>query len=271
MCFLEVNKYILLKFSILFLFIFYIQFSSAQDFIAQKIEDFPLKANQFIGVDKFDGVYYIKENTLFKKNEERVVEYKDFQLGDIYHVDLINPLQITLFYKESNTAIILDNRLNELKRISFDRLVDYKMVDFCTTANEQSLWIFNADLQQLEIFNYQREKTELKTIPITEDVINQKSNFNFCWLQTKNGIYQFNVYGSLIKKIDVKFDNFVIYKNKLLLISKKGESFYFNQKDGNLTSLKLPKIEFNQVHLNNEKLYLYDGKRIHIYQITPNN
>ena len=261
----------MIKFIFLFISLFVVNKNFAQDYIVQKISSVPLEATQFVGVDKFDNMYYVKQNTLYKKNGEQLVEFKDLQLGDIYYVDLLNPLQITLFYKEANTTLILDNRLNELKRISFDRLADYKLVDFCTTANDQSLWIFNADLQELEIFNYQRQKTELQTLPIAEEVLHQKSNFNFCWLQTTSGLYQFNTYGSLIKKIEKVFDVLEVYKNNILLINKDGESYYFNQKQNKLNTLKLPKIEFNQVHLNDEKLYLYDGEMIHIYQITPNN
>jgi hypothetical protein len=246
-----------------------VNYSFAQDFYTQKVEEFPLKADQLVGVDKFDALYYIKENVLYKLNEERLVEFKDFQLGDIFFVDLLNTLQISIFYKEANTTVILDNRLNELNRVNFDRLENYKLVDFCTTANDQRLWIFNADTQELEIFNYQMQQSEISSLPFTEEVKQQRSNFNFCWVSTSNSIYQFNIYGSLTREIKIESTQLEIYKNRILIMNNKGVSYYFNHKNDQLTSIKLPEIEFNQVHLNDEKLYLYDGKMIHIYQITP--
>lgn len=242
----------------------------AQDYVLNKIEEKPLEAEVFVGVDKFYNLYYINKNTLFRKNELKTVEYRELQLGDIFSVDLLNPLRITVFYKQANTAVILDNRLNELKRIAFDRLTEYKLVDFCTTANDQSVWIFNADLQQLEIFNYNQNISQIQTLPISKEVLNQKSNFNFCWLQTENGLEQYNIYGSLIQKEEVKYQTIEVDKNNILLIDKETNALYYNHKSKQKASLKIPKIDFKQVHINNEKLYLYDGKLVHIYQIIVN-
>ena len=243
----------------------------AQDFVTQKIHEIPLIAEEFVGEDKFENLYYINKNTLYRKSEKKLVEYRELQLGDISNVDLLNPLRISVFYKDANTVVILDNRLNELKRIAFDRLTNFKLVDYCTTANDQSLWVFNADLQELEIFNYNQEKTVLQTLPTSKNILNQKSNFNFCWLQTSSGYQQYNIYGSLIKEVEVLFEHIEVYKNNLLLTNKEGDSYYFNHKSDELKTIKLPKIDYKQVHLNNQKLYLYDGKKIHIFLITPNN
>lgn len=242
----------------------------AQDFITQKLQETPLVANRFVGEDKFGNIFYIHKNTLFRKSEDRVSEFKALQLGEISNVDLLNPLRITVFYKDANTVIVLDNRLNEVSRIAFDMLDEFKMVDYCTTALNQSLWVFNVDLQELEVFNTLQETTERQSLPISNKVLNQKSNFNFCWLQIPNGFQQYNIYGSLIKEVEVDFDQIEVYKNFILLINKTGNSYYFSYKDDELRTIKMPKIDYNQVHLNNEKLYLYDGKVIHIYQIIPN-
>lgn len=241
-----------------------------QNYVVQKEMEIALSADAFIGVDKFSNLYYIKNNTLYRKNQQKKVEYRELQLGEIFSVDLLNPLRITVFYKQANTAVILDNRLNELKRISFDNLTDYKLVDFCTTANDQSLWVFNADLQQLEIFNYNTNTTEIRSLPIANEVLNQKSNFNFCWLQTENGLQQFNIYASLIKKEEVNYRHIEVDKNHVLLIKGDLTALYFNHKSETKSTLKLPKIEYKQVHINNQKLYLYDGNTIYIYQIIAN-
>lgn len=258
---------------ILLLFLVFCPVNSliAQDFITQKIKEIPLVADQFVGEDKFGNMFYIHKNTLFRKSTDRLVEYQELQLGEISSVDLLNPLRITVFYKDANTVVILDNRLNELKRIHFDRLPEYKMVDYCTTANEQSLWIFNADLQELEIFNYNQEKVVLQTLPVSKTILSQKSNFNFCWLQTPTGFQQYNIYGSLIKEVDLQYNTIEVYKNFILLINENGNTYYFSHKDEAFSTLSLPKIDYNQVHLNNEKLYLYNGKTIFVYKIKPNN
>lgn len=243
----------------------------AQKLITQKLESISLEADEFIGEDKFGSIYFIQNNTLFKKSKTETVEYREIQLGKIFSVDLLNPLQITIFYKEANTAVIVDNRLNEVKRIAFDELSVNKMVDFCTTANDNSVWIFNADLQELEIYNYNAEESALRTLPVFDNVLGQKSNFNYCWLLSKDAIKQYNIYGSLIKEMDGSYDAIEVYKNQILLINQDGISYYGNHKEENLTPLEMPKIAYQQLHLNNEKLYIYDGNAIHIYQIISKN
>ncbi|MBA3985797.1 MAG: hypothetical protein H0X63_04300, partial [Flavobacteriales bacterium] len=79
----------------------------------------PLKANTFIGIDKYNALYYLKNKTLFKQTLTESFQFNDFQLGNIGSVDILNPLAITIFYPNYNIAVVLDNNLNEIKRISF--------------------------------------------------------------------------------------------------------------------------------------------------------
>ncbi|MGM0636067.1 MAG: hypothetical protein ACQESK_08365 [Bacteroidota bacterium] len=243
---------------------------NAQGFSTLKINELELKADKFVGYDKFDNLYYIKNSTLYRKNERKEVEYRDLQLGEITSVDLLNPLKIVIFYRYTNTAVILDNRLNELKRIKFDRLENRTNVEFVTTAGESSLWIFNIDLQQLEIYNHDRERISAKSVPVNDEIVSQKSNFNFCWVQSANKLTQFNLYGSLIREIPFEIEHFDLYKNKIL-IKTNGIAYYFDADKDKMPLFDFPKIDFQEFYLNNEKLYIYDGKIVHVYQIISNS
>ena len=43
------------------------------------------------------------------------------QLGEISSIDAFNALKTTVFYRDFNTVIILDNRLSEIMKIDFNQ------------------------------------------------------------------------------------------------------------------------------------------------------
>ena len=55
----------------------------------------------------------------YKTKDHQSLEYKNISLGKITKVDLQNPLKIVLFYENFNTAVLLDNQLNETQKINF--------------------------------------------------------------------------------------------------------------------------------------------------------
>lgn len=141
---------------------------------------FPVE--RFVGVDKFNNAYGISRNTFYKYNKDKAYQFIDLQLGTLISADIINPLRISLFYHEANTVVILDNRLNEITRINFNTISKFRTVNFASTAGNQSLWIFNVDLQELEIFDYSRTTVVTHTQSLSGTVLQQESSFNFCWL-----------------------------------------------------------------------------------------
>lgn len=82
---------------LIFLFILIPLFAVAQELKVIPIVQIPLVADQFIGVDEYKSLYYIKGNIFHKTSTEKTYQFSDLQLGPISSVDLINPLRITLF------------------------------------------------------------------------------------------------------------------------------------------------------------------------------
>ena len=66
----------------------------------------------------YDNFYLIK-NSIVKKTSESTFTYNNIDLGELYKIDLFNPLQIKLFYKDQNSIVILDNKLSEIKKVNF--------------------------------------------------------------------------------------------------------------------------------------------------------
>lgn len=243
----------------------------AQDYDLKIVETTALKADHFWGVDVYDQVYFSENNVFYKSSKNKNFEFQALQLGELSSVDVLNPLKILLFYKESNTVVFLDNRLNEIERINFNAVSPFKNVELVNLGKDDAVWLLNVDVQELELYDYENNRIKNKSLPLNTEIADQKCNYNFCWLQDENGLQKFNIYGSLVERIDIenliRFDNF---KSDLFLETENG--FHISKSGStNIYDLKKPKINAEQLHFNGQNLYIYDGKRLHNYRITQVN
>jgi len=228
----------------------------------------PLSADTFIGMDSYGDIYYLKNKTLFKQTKTETFNFKDFQLGKIGSVDILNPLSITVYYPDYNVAIILDNKLNEIQRVSFALEPPFMNVVSASTANDSRLWIFNADNQQLELFNYRTGTLQQLSLPISETYVSQKSNFNFCYVITEDNVRLYNIYGSLLRSIpNEKYTNFTENNNRLL-VKKDTTLLLFTDTLKESQTIHISEIAIKDLYLREDFLYIYDGEFIHQFTLT---
>lgn len=228
-----------------------------------------LLADSFVGIDKFENLYYISNNTLFKVTENhKKIAFQDVLLGDISRVDILNPNKIIVFYQMANVVIVLDNRLTEIDRQDFNTLSPFKNVSHVGTSKDQSLWIYNIDFNQIELFDYRYDNTIARSLPIDEKVIEIKNNFNFCFLRLKNAIKIFNIYGSLVKHIPIPhIHSFDLYKNNLIVHTKEG-LLLFDQDFNTKLKLKVQFEDYDSLFYKDEIIYLYAENKLTSYKLT---
>ena len=231
------------------------------------IKKTPFEYQTPISIDNFGYTYAIDFATFYKKDTNITLTYSNIQLGNITSANAFNTLKINLFYKNFNTAIILDNRLAEIYKIDFNTKQPYKNVSHISTGYDNTLWVFDQEIQQLELYDYKANTTRATTLPVQSNVIAIKSNYNYCWLLTQNYLYTYNYFGSLISKL--KNENFTeIAEDNGNLVIKSGNFLYFMAKESNrLIPIKLPELLINRFLLTNETLYIYDGETLHQFQL----
>lgn len=244
----------------------------SQDPIEPKfIDKTKFTADTLVSINDFDTTFYISENILFKKSKDIKgldIGYNNFQLGNITSVNTFNPLKINIFYKDFNTVVVLDNRLAEIFKIDFNTIQPYKNVTHISTGFDSTIWIFNQDTQDLELFDYKTNTSRAKTLPIKSPVLDLKSNYNTCWLLTENYIYVYNYFGSLLKKIKNNGYNQIMENNGNLILKKDNALFYLKAGTETPTAIKLPDLLINQFFVTNETMYIYDNKYLHKFKIN---
>jgi len=244
-------------------------FASSQNSIQTKlIDSTKIKVDQIVGIDKFETIYYTKGAGLYKKPKDKpLVTYGNIQLGTPTSVDTFNPLKITIFYQDFNTVIGLDNRMTEIFKIDFNQRQPYLNVSHLSTGADNGLWIFNQDLQKLQIYDYGSGKIRATAVPIQSNVLSLKSDYNYAWLLTENYLYQYNYFGSLISKIRNKNFKSLAVNNENLIIETESGLVYKPAASNLLIPIEIGDILINQLLLTGETLYIYTHDTLHKYQL----
>ncbi len=241
-------------------------FAKAQSPSPLLIKRVPLNADIFYGVDDFEQLYYSTNNVFYKRAFETSIpsqQFYDVQLGELTSVDLINPLKIVLFYKDTQTVVFLDNRLNESLRIDLSTLRPYRYFDHVGLAGERRLWLFNTDASRVEIYDYTTDRLIVSSPVVQSDVLSMMTDYNFCHLLLPQGIASYNNYGSQVHYLplettglaDYDFEELVVRQEKqwLTYVFKQDYSFEQKQSPWLWSDNDAPE----SFYLKNGKLYLY--------------
>lgn len=243
---------------------------SQESVTAELKETSNIKVEQIFGVDTFGTLYYSDQSASFyKKTADTIISYANFQLGKITSANTFNPLKINLFYQDFNTVIILDNRLAEITKIDFNTITDYKNVSLVSTGYDNTIWVFNQDLQRLELYDYLNNKTRIKTVPIQSEVIALKSDYNYCYLLTETFIYVYNYSGSLLRKIPSRDIREMAFSKANLVLKSDNQLFLLPKNSKELKSIKGLDLLINQFLVTNETLYIYNDEKLRRYQLKP--
>ncbi len=257
-----------MKTKLFLLFLLQINFFFAQEIRTESVKEYPLDADRFIGADVLNNIYFIRNNSLFKKGPQGMLVYSNVNYGKLYSVSLQDPFKIILFYKDFNTVILLDNRLNEItQRLTFPD-VNLSLVGF---APENNLWIYSKDDNLLQLYDYQNKNIQLNSQPLTsykegflaEGMISNNENV---WLWNKNGIIQFNQYLIYIGETSGKdIKNVFLYK-KGIIVQEESGFFYLENKTKIPVDLKIDNPDAS-VYFIKDTFYVFACHILYHYQI----
>ena len=191
------------------------------------IDSIPFEAEQFIGTDAYKNYYFIKKNTLVKVNNNKSISYQNLTLGKITFVDIQNPLQIVLFYKDFNTIVLLDNQLNETTQVNGN---NFGLIwETIGLSRQNSLWFFDTNSMKFGLFNLIEKKFQLISNPQNEKIKLTSSNYNnFYWLNNENELYGINYFGKISSYGKIpEGDHYEIINQNDYLYSKDQKIFFF--------------------------------------------
>ena len=256
-----------MRVQLLFVFIF------LQSFLAQnqiKIERTETSRHdnivELIKIDNLGNKYYLSDYRLSKRKD---LLFSDSSMGFISKVDLYNPLKIKVWFLDFNTLVILDNFLNEITRINFNEIDSLGEIYDISTANDNSIWIFDETDMKIKKFDFFKklliENIETK---IEGEFLDFKSNYNYLWVITDLYFYKINYNGSIIYKSENvnRFNKIRLFKNDVIL-ANNNQLIHFKNDDELFIDINHEKLFIKDFSVIDETLYIYDKDHLNKYLI----
>lgn len=244
---------------------------SAQLYETEFIRSSSLEADIFVGSDDFNNIYFIIDNTFFKKTETDILNYSNISLGEITSIDIQNPFKIILFYASFNTVIILDNKLNPLTdKIDLTKNSLFNNTILVSSSSENNIWLF-ADDNKMHLYDYKNNSESYQTQALTFYQTNftplsLTSDYKNVLLLANIGVFQINQYGNFINFFALNNIDFISsFKNGFIYF--KNNSFYFYNKTDSYPILDKLNYTVKNIHINKSTLTIFDGEKIYQYSI----
>ena len=222
-----------------------------------------------IHCDKFDNCYYLSDQELIKNNNER---FNSINIGEITKIDFYNPMEIKIWYEKFNMLILLDNKLNEIIRLDFNKLNDNIEVTNISNSNKNFIWIF--DENNDEILKYDFFKNRILNnikIKVKGKLYEIISDYNSLWILTSNELMKVNYNGLLDYKMP-NLDNFnkMRFFKKNIFLASDDSVGYLNIKELKINLFKIPKLFIKDFFVINESLYIYEEDFFNQFLIKKN-
>lgn len=255
-----------------FLFSFIVYFAAAQELSipVKLLANSKPGAERYLGTDAFGWKYTIADNEFRKQKDSRIVRYKAVALGTIYKADLQNPLQIVLFYKKFNTAVLLDNQLNETARINFSELQQPVLAEAVGLASQNRLWVYDANTQQVGLYDTAPRSFKALTPPFNKMLQYYQSGYNFFyWADEGNSLYAVNLFGkvSYLGKLPA-FEQLHLISPTQVLLQNDNTLYLYNPQQQNLGRVAIAEKSFKSFDYTAQILSIFTDREIIYYNIT---
>ena len=208
----------------------------------------------FLGFDNQQNKYSIKNNILTKNSETITYQYNNLGLGKITRVDFQNPLQIVVFYKNFNTVVLLDNQLNEIKKIDFNLKSTPVTLEAVALSSQNQIWIYDSISSKIGLYNVNTYAFKWISTMLENPISYYESDYtHFYWTDVNLNLYRISIYGTIEKLgIQTKFDSIQLTKNGNSIYQLENQLYYYD-----LTSKRSSKIAIDEKIIS--KFFFGDG------------
>ena len=208
----------------------------------------------FLGFDNQQNKYSIKNNILTKNSETITYQYNNLGLGKITRVDFQNPLQIVIFYKNFNTVVLLDNQLNEIKKIDFNLKSTPVSLEAVALSSQNQIWIYDSISSKIGLYNINTDTFKWISTMLENPISYYESDYtHFYWTDIHFNLYSISIYGA-IEKLGIlpNFDTIQFTKNGNSIYKTDDKLYYYD-----LTSKSSSKIAIDEKIIS--KFFFRDG------------
>lgn len=197
--------------------------------VSQKNEIFSIEQkNDFAKIDKTGNLYLVNGTQLIKFNlkGEQEFSFSKPNFGNIFQIDVSNPLNILVFYRISQTIVRLDNTNSIIGNPI--NLQEYNIGDALAIANgqENGFWVFDGINYELSFIDFNGQ-TLHKSNSIrrlnNQRIENPKIGIfnNRIHLFTNNNFHIFDNRANLIETVSFESEHLIVNESGIYKIEEE--------------------------------------------------
>ena len=237
---------------------------------ATVIDSIAVEADDYFGFDGFKNYFYVKNNVVFKKNDQKTFQYQNLSLGKISKVDILNPLKVLVFYANFNTVVLLDSQLSEIEKFNFSDYDTPIMASAVGVSGQNKLWIYNSLDQHIGLFDTTTNQYSDLGVPIKESFTYYQTDFNyFQWVDKQNQWQICTIFGRMFSNGIVETNDQIQLLDKNKTLYSKGGKLYLNDQS-TVQGFEIEKIakSFIKFYYKDQILSIFTTKGIMNYKIN---
>ncbi|MBS1752208.1 MAG: hypothetical protein JST63_20090 [Bacteroidetes bacterium] len=226
--------------------------------------------------DNLGNVYILSSKGLLKKYGIKGDSLNVFnevrRYGNVYTMDVTNPLKVLLYYRDFSTVVMLDRFLNRINTIDL-RKTGIFQAKALTLSYDNNLWVFDEQTAKLKKIGDDgrliMETTDLRQVltlfPSPQKIID-RDGYVYLYDITK-GVYIFDYYGTLKNELPLTgiLDLQVI--NKTILGRKKERFVSYQLGSVQIAEAAMPSWikENDKICIMQQGIYVQDNSGISLY------
>ena len=109
-----------------------------------------------IEVDELSNIYIVDDANVLRvydKSKVKKFEYSDNRSGKITSLDVSNPLNPTVFYKDFGKIVMLDNSLSLVKEVNLNSGGKFVTAGPVCLSNDKNYWVYDRQTQKIVKIN----------------------------------------------------------------------------------------------------------------------
>lgn len=246
-------------------------FSFSQEMNWTLAQTFPIQKGDVWTVDGLGNVIIAKKDLLSKYNPSGKLLFEQSQksVGRLNKIEPINTLKFVAFSEQQQTICFFDNSLTMMEKCL--ELSDYGVFNatqFTTSGQSNKLWVFdqvNSTLFLL-ILNKLNQNQSIKNLMGILDAQNitqmiEMDNKLF-FVDSIKGVFVFDLYGTLIERVDLTGAKWVQSKDDNLLILNSDSITIYDLKTSKTSVVQLPSGSFHEFKFEENCVYLRSATSI---------
>ncbi len=226
--------------------------------------------------DPIGNVYIANGNNLKKFDGEQrpAADYTNSNLGDIFSVDVSDPLRILLYFKDHNQIVWVDNYLREIRSPVFLDAIGIDQAKLVCSSSQGGFWVLNGLNNRIRYYDarlqfvYESISLNALTGPDINPSQMIEKNRQLYLNIPGTGILVFDLFGNYLKTLVVDAPSEFQVTERYLYYFKEGQLYSYHLITAEVIPVELPDSrDVLYAELQPGFMYLFTERGFRVYSL----